>query len=329
VHNAAGSSWNLVGNPYPSALNGSSFLSTNGGINGAVYLWNTPFSTNPLLNNFSGSDYITFNLLSPPFNLGTAQGFFVEANGTASASFANSMRSGGSNAFTRTANTVKRAYIRATNNHGDRNVTLVGFTVDATDGYDRLYDARKNKGNANIAFYSQLGNRDLDIQGLAELTATKIVPVGLDAGRAGTYTIAIEQLDNVDASTGIFLQDLQTGLTHNLRQSGFNLNVTAPTNFRNRFNLVFAPMTTNVDPLTSNAQPQVSFTNGQCRVFGLGNAVLQNIDVFDLNGRLVNQLKNLNASGEVTESMNLSEGVYMIKLTTSAGQFSIKMPVIR
>lgn len=330
VHNLGGSSWNLVGNPYPSALDGQAFLTANTSVNGAVYLWNTPFSTNPTGNNFSGSDYITFNMLSPAFNLGTAQGFFVEANvAGANASFTNGMRSSGANAFTRTANTVKRAYVRATNNHGDRNVTLVGFTQDATDGYDRLFDARKNKGNANIAFYSILGNRDLDIQGLEELTSNKVVPMGLDAGRAGSYTFALDQLDNMDASTGIFLQDLQTGATHNLRQSAYTFNVSAPAVIRNRFNLVFAPMTTSVDPQVVASQPQVSFSNGQLRVFGLGNATLQHIDILDLNGRLVNQIKSLNANGDLTESINLSEGVYLLKLSTTAGQFTIKLPVVK
>jgi len=116
---SANNHWNLLGNPYPSAINVKKFLETNaavtgnphtGGtvlIEGAVHLWthgtqpSTAFSA-PFYNNFSvnysSSDYLSFNLTgsSKPGlfdgNIASGQGFFVKAITDGQVEFNNSMR---------------------------------------------------------------------------------------------------------------------------------------------------------------------------------------------------------------------------------------------
>ena len=129
--------YNLVGNPYPSAISADSFIKANiqpiattNNITGTILFWThkgdvQPFTTNPGPNiiNYSSDDYAYYNLSGPVASgLGTAsisgsltpngfiasgQGFFVEAETTNDLVFNNSMRSKtfDNSRFFRTANT--------------------------------------------------------------------------------------------------------------------------------------------------------------------------------------------------------------------------------
>jgi hypothetical protein len=115
---------NLIGNPYPSAIDIDLFLTdpiNSGIVNGTVYLWthNTAISSTLPGNNiynYTSDDYAKYNLtggiktassaitggMAPDGKIASGQGFFIEANtslaeGTYTANFKNSMRLVGSN----------------------------------------------------------------------------------------------------------------------------------------------------------------------------------------------------------------------------------------
>ena len=86
--------WNLLGNPYPSAIHADSFLATNTNIVGFIKLWThgtlpssataDPFYQN-YVQNYTVADYVTYNYLgasTPTFdgNIAAGQGFFVLMN---------------------------------------------------------------------------------------------------------------------------------------------------------------------------------------------------------------------------------------------------------
>ncbi|WP_339887323.1 GEVED domain-containing protein [uncultured Flavobacterium sp.] len=84
--------WNLIGNPYPSAMSASSFVTENTNIEGSVRLWthgSVPINTNPspfyqnFGYNYSDSDYIVSNGTGSTTpgafdgNIASGQGFFI------------------------------------------------------------------------------------------------------------------------------------------------------------------------------------------------------------------------------------------------------------
>ena len=109
---ATDDNWNLIGNPYPSAIGVNEFLTlpANNTIAGSVQVWShgllptnitDPFYQNFVFNYFP-SDYITINLTgatSGPgdYKIGSGQGFMVVMNagaaGSSTVTFNNSMRS--------------------------------------------------------------------------------------------------------------------------------------------------------------------------------------------------------------------------------------------
>ena len=103
--------WNLIGNPYPSAINADLFLAANSAIatdvvstksmNGAIFLWSQKTAPSNTANgnqalNFSGDDYAIINLagevaggdgLTPSRFIPSGQGFFVSMSNSATPVF--------------------------------------------------------------------------------------------------------------------------------------------------------------------------------------------------------------------------------------------------
>jgi hypothetical protein len=102
--------WNLLGNPYPSAIDAAAFTAANTNIDGTVYLWThgteiSQTNADPFYGdfgyNYTVSDYLAYNTTGatpPGFNgyIGANQGFFVlmeDTGGTnQTVEFNNSMR---------------------------------------------------------------------------------------------------------------------------------------------------------------------------------------------------------------------------------------------
>lgn len=179
--------WNLVGNPYPSAINALTFLDeiTNPDIEGFVYLWThqqglvnslDPYYYDFGLNYSSAANYVVYNRMgvssgSSVFNgkIASGQGFFVlMSDGPASTSgkvyFNNSMRYDASSSFapynnsqfyrtTSTANNGSeeekhRLWLDIVSSQGTSNRTLIGYAENATNEKDRMYDAVTNLDNS-------------------------------------------------------------------------------------------------------------------------------------------------------------------------------------
>ena len=197
--------WNLIGNPYPSAISAEEFLRDldNTAIEGSIAIWthgseiSNSITTQPFYGNFTynynPNDYIIYNLTGPQSGIETyqgfipaGQGFFVKydnddnASPTAASStikFKNSMRSDASgNAYNNTQfyrnsgnvsqNLEKsRIWIDIINSSSASYRTVVGYIQSATDSKDRLFDAATSVTASTTSIYSLIGNDKMCIQG--------------------------------------------------------------------------------------------------------------------------------------------------------------------
>ena len=249
-----GGDYILAGNPYPSAIDNAAFVNDNQDLTGTLHYWNhTTFGSNPV-----SGDYATWNgtgstssgngSKTPSDYTAAMQGFFVEVKDGISqqsidVTFQNDQRVSDNNSqfFKNQAPEARqRIWLRARHSSGAVNQLLIGLVPGATDGYDRLYDGRKLKGNPHIAFYSILGSRHLAIQGLApSLKADKIIPLGLDAGQKGVYTIALDSLDHWPGHH-LTLIDSALGVITNLRARDYSFAVNQTGPLQNRFYLALS-----------------------------------------------------------------------------------------
>ncbi|HMK07066.1 MAG TPA: hypothetical protein VK476_06015, partial [Flavobacterium sp.] len=182
------SDMNLIGNPYPCALDIDAFLmdSANAAVvDGTIYLWthNSPpvQEAGSGIYNYTSNDYATYNLMggvatatdgnneTPSGKIASGQSFFIKGLTDGNVSFDNSMRVSAQNKqfFRMNQPSIEkdRIWLNFSNEQGAFKQTLVGFIEGATDGLDRNFDGTLLNGNGFINFYSILDNKNFSIQG--------------------------------------------------------------------------------------------------------------------------------------------------------------------
>lgn len=347
--------WNLVGNPYPSAISVMDFLKYNAQdnpiIDGFVKIWThgSPpiLPTNPFYAsyqyNYNNFDYIVHNgtaTLSGPlgFNgfIAAGQGFFVSMNEggrlDSTLTFKNSMRVKGAydNAqFFRQTNENQpqgvanrsRIWIDLVNSSGNSVRTVVGYVPEATYGKDVLYDAFV-KLDADQNIYSLIGNQTFCIQGRpANFDINDRVPLGVILPSAAQYSIAIGAADGIFATQQpIYIEDKLLNIIHNLSQSPYIFNTTVTGQINNRFELLYRNQLL-VNDVFEPIKNQVIVTSNQNQIAVQSNLEVLDVKIFDVLGRLLYADERLNTKQFTVRSIWPNQQTLIVKLKLNNGQW--------
>ncbi|WP_218157904.1 choice-of-anchor D domain-containing protein [Pustulibacterium marinum] len=341
--NANDDNWNLIGNPYPSALNLNTFFAQNINVEGVAYIWThgsglsleneNPFYSGYMYN-YDAADYLVHNQTGSSIpgvfdgNIATGQGFFVLLKDSAPVNdtivFTNAMRNEtfDNDQFFRVVDldTIVQGKIWLQLAQNTDVVTcLVGYVPGATNNWDGNYDALVNtSGNA---LYSIVDSQNLVIQGRGlPFQNTDVVPLGVKVTQPGSYAIGIEALEGIftDASQEIYLNDLDLNVIHNLKTSPYNFTMNFPGIENNRFQLQFV----------SGALNTTSFDDtNKVRVVKVGEGhqaisdrvMMEKLQLFDISGKVVWQSESLE-SLQYTLPGQLASGSYVLAVQLVGGQ---------
>jgi hypothetical protein len=325
--------FNLIGNPYPSALNVVPFLTLNPNLDGYVALWkhaNAPntIASQPYYQSFQynySNDYVIYNKLGVSSGLGTfngyiasGQGFFVNLLPTAtptnalfssSITFNNSMRSEtfSNSQFFRTSesNNEGRIWLDLLNSNNIPTRLLVGYKEDATVERDRLYDAITTQD-----FYTTINNDKFIIQGRPDFNENDQVNLGINIPTAGEYKIAIAEVDGILTTQNIYLQDLYSNAIYDIRQSPYIFNSNVGT-FNDRFILRYTNSTLGNNDFVIN---NTIIYNKDNKINIDSDKVIKNVRVYDITGKLLYD-NNFN-SNNIKFSLECSKQILLVKIKT-------------
>ncbi|ARV09546.1 hypothetical protein BTO05_07790 [Winogradskyella sp. PC-19] len=367
VNNTAnGLHWNLIGNPYPSAIDVDAFFTENGTVapgNNTVYevlyMWS---QVNPVdagnagneVLNYNQNDYITINAISESGNGTTAapsrqipsgQAFFIPSASSGDVVFTNSMRVSGNGVNTEfyrtsnaqnTNNAIEKLNINLSSDVGIYSQISVAYADFATDDYDgNAIDTFRNyAGNAGVLYSLDTeGNGFYVIQGKAKssLTEDEVIKIGFGAyiSTNETYTLEIVKKEGDFLSTNpIYLKDNDLNMVHNLGESSYTFNSDGGS-FDERFEIIFNNAALSIDDeiIAKNRLSIVEFDKDNVE-FSVKNNIhtIESILIYDLQGRLVYNLEG-NTSTEVFNLSNLTTQVYIAKVTLSNGQVISKKAI--
>ncbi|MDO6596078.1 GEVED domain-containing protein [Oceanihabitans sp. 2_MG-2023] len=358
--------WNLIGNPYPSAISADTFISVNAAviaddtspaISGTVYLWrhlaipsnaiNDPFYED-FVYNYNPNDYIAYNSTgSNPSGFGgdiaAGQSFFVLMEDTApvnsTVSFDNIMRNETLNnsQFYRNSQDNNRSssiekhriWLDLITPNNTANSILVGYVDGASNSLDRLYDGHE-LSETSTRFYSIIEEEELGIQGKSlPFDENDTVALGIEIPQNGNYSIAINTLDGLFQNTNqaIYIEDTYTNLIHNLRINPYSFNIDSGT-YNDRFILRYTDESLSVDNFEISGLEILAPNNKYIKVKS-GNSNIETVIVYDLLGRtLINQTE-INASEITFNNNNFSEGAYIVKAVLENGSQKIQKVVLK
>lgn len=332
--------FNLLGNPYPSAIDADLFLAdpANASLDGTIYLWthNTPLvSGGGDLYNYSEDDYAVYNYLGgtgttaapseefPPANTPTGfiaagQGFFINGLTAGVATFNDAMRVGGNNAqFFRTASPSERhrLWVSISNSKGFKQL-LVGYAEEATNDFDRGWDGKLMESTA-LSFYTFVADKKLSIQSFAlPFDATQIVPIGYNTDTAGSHSIKLNDTDGLFVDQDVYIHDKALDIVHDLKASNYEF-ITEAGAFDDRLEIVYFN-TTLGNP--DNSAPKGIVVYNQENELHVKSPFeeISTVRIIDMQGRVLYHLDEVNNNQAMLE-LDLPNQVLIVSVSTRSG----------
>lgn len=318
--------YNLLANPYPSAINVVTLIDNSN--LGTLYFWthNSAIASNV----FTSDDYAIRTRTTgtaavtggtaPGIYVAAGQAFFASAGTTTTINFTNAMRVAGNNSqFYRSAQDLPLNYyvhLNMTNTLGAFKQIAFGYQEDATNDYDFGSDALASTEGA-IRFYSLIPSLSFGfgIQARAyPWSINDVIPLGYTTTQAGTFDIAIDHFDTFFADKDIFLEDTSNGTFHNLKNSAFSFS-TAVGTFDTRFKIHYQDTSLSNDDFAGNENSVYVFKeNNQPKIVSTKSNI-SNVIVYDTLGRIVFSKDKINASEVVLSDLMANNQALIIKTT--------------
>lgn len=334
----AGERYNGTGNPYPSALNIWDFIDTN--VNnletGTLYFWRKK-------NNNSNSSYASITKFAYTSNMaeggdtGSAafvagqegnwsvnagQGFIVKASATAAnITFTNAMRRATNNTqFFRFDNEFASSKFRINmlSQDGGFSQAVIGYSNMTTDGLDFGWDGVM-LDDAEMAVYTVVDGTNLSIQANGGFSDTDVVPLSYKTAQAGSYTFEMQNTDGIFAEgQEVFLKDNLAHTVHNIKDANYQF-VTEAGTFDNRFEIIYTNQALGIkDGMQNNSSIIIYKNDGKLEINAF-DATLATAEVYDTRGRLLTNLKDINATQATIQNLQAEEQVLIVKATTAEG----------
>jgi hypothetical protein len=341
--------WNLLGNPYPSAISINAFLLANTQLDGFIRLWThgtlpstaiTDSFYDNFVSNYTAGDYIALNgsgaTSGPgaPGVIGAGQGFFVLMNPgaaiTSTAFFNNAMRSKNySNShFYRNANAANSGIVDNIERHriwldlvsptNETTRTLVGYVEGATAGKDRMFDAFTDYKLAQN-FYSLIDNQVMAIQGKGlPFEQEDRVPLGIKIPSNGIYKIAIGAVDGLfSGDQSIYLEDKLLGIIYDLRQNPYSFTATSGI-LNDRFVLRYTNETLGNEDFENDSNVLIS--SSDVITVQSTNQSIQSVQIHNVLGQLLINEKEINAEIFEINTLQKNKAPLLIQVTLENGK---------
>jgi hypothetical protein len=318
--------YNLVGNPYPSNISFSSLQTDNSGLIGTTaYFWRKT-------NGAGGSAYCTYNTSGSTYisngSSGAApagmfdgiiqsgQGFFVAATAAGDLNFTNTQRTSTTTnqAFFKTKQiaTADKVWLNATSATGDFSQMAVTYSAGATTGVDD-FDS-KYINDSGYALTSNIDGGEYTIQGRPVFDATDVVALNFKTIAATDYTIALAHTEGVFLNgQDIYLVDSKTGTETNLKADAYTFTATAGVD-NARFSLKYQK-TLKVDHPTFNDNSVTVYSKNGTLYINSEAIAIQNISVFDIQGRLITHQNNVKANTASISNLKVNQ-VLIVQVTS-------------
>jgi hypothetical protein len=336
--------WNLIGNPYPSALDWDASGWTKTNITNTVYMWDGDAGNYVYYNNGGPDDHLqgtgqTLNSDATARYIPAMQSFFVKANASSpSFTIPASARVHNSNQMYKSdeIETPDFDYVKLQieNLNGQKDQALVRFidNDNIKSDFDDNYDAYKMYATTPglPQLYSLTYDNSTEIP-LAINTLPldydveyQVIPLGVVAKQDGDYTFTAVELNN-PVLEKIYLIDqrdeqaIYTDLAVNPTYTAY----IPEGEYRNRFYLLTAKSTTDIENIINTASDVKIYSAGMKMFIAMNSIELTNgtVEVFDATGRLILKDKAPSTFNEY-DMQTYAGGAYIVRYISGGNVYN-------
>lgn len=315
--------WNLIGNPFPSAVDLSSASITWNNVIQQAYFWNPGSGNYSAYIKAGGGTHTQF---AP-----AQQGFFVRHDTvtTTATSFVytnNTVRTQNTESFLKEdlSDMILFDVTNAVNGYSDLGV--VRFAEGTTSGFDENLDALKLTGDADAPqlYFPVAGDNYLHVNVLPWTGINQVVPMSFTFSQAASVTITASHLESFRSGTSIFLEDTKESNMHELTTDPAYTFTSSPSDSPNRFVLHFYNPFFGVEDKSLSGVQIYSFDQ-YVYVRNLEKGTTKGeIQIFDLLGRKVfgGNLKDTELNKFLP---GVNSGYYLVRVVTPDNAYSQKV----
>jgi len=294
--------WNLVGNPFPSAIDwDNSGWTGKARFDASIYV-------------YDGSQYLSWNGSTGSLTDGVIpamQAFFVHATNTSPLlKVNNNARVSGPSTYKNSA-INDRLRIDVTGN-GYSDATFIVFNEDATQGFDSRYDAYKLKGIAAAPqLYSVDGDDILSINVLPGISSDFSIPLGFEVGAETEYTLSFDVTDNFVGNKDIYLEDTKENTIVNILEQNDYTFIATPFDETQRFVLHFIGIQGEDDLLDNTSLKIYSYDGSLLLKSNSDKFIDADVTIYNISGQTIAR-QPVNFKGVKKISLNVNAGFYII-----------------
>jgi hypothetical protein len=290
------SGFNLIGNPFASAMQWNTNISLTN-MTDFAWFWN-------------GGSYVS-HARADNFTIPAENGFFVQvlAAGTGSVTIPNTNRLHSADPFLKSEVADKLTLKVEGNGYWDE--TQVRILPGSSEVYNIEVDALKFPGS-EIApqLFSYKQDIQVSINSLPSLTVYPVVPLGLQPGASGNFTITASDVESFSSTTEFYLEDLVANKVQDLKSNPVYNFDAAPGQPEHRFNLHFASVGIKDNKIKSDIKV---YSSEKTIYVNIPSDMRGNIVVYNMLGseitRTAIQPNSLNKI-----NLNVPSGFYLVKV---------------
>ena len=299
--------FNLIGNPFPCAINWGTGSWIKSSIENSAKVWDA-----------NGKNYIDVTLQDTPnrYVIPAMQGFFVRATEnipSPSIVIPADAKVHSSQGFYKTTNDMLIMKV-SKDNATVYDKAAISFNSLSTNLYDPTYDASEMQtfGDAPGLYSMLTTGEKLSINTIPLPTVNTMVSLGFIAGTNASYTFNASNLANISFTHPIILEDTKTGLIQDLFQNPIYHFTASTTDSANRFILHFNAASMSI-PENGMNNILAYCNNGQLMVSS--NSVIKSIEIYNEIGQ---QLVVYKVNGN-NFSTKISGKVQLLRILTNQG----------
>ncbi|HAN78971.1 MAG TPA: hypothetical protein DCQ31_15000, partial [Bacteroidales bacterium] len=311
--------WNLLGNPYPSAIDWDNFAKTN--IQNTVYYWDSEAQKYKYYNGFGatetgdGSNVVNGGSQFIP----SLQAFFVKATGSGTLTVPRAARAHSNQPIWKKSvygenNSIPFFKLLA-KNHLSSDELSIRFIEDASANFDPEFDAYKVYSSEQINLFSVSNNIPFALNSYPKLDTAMVVPFVFMAAKPGKYSIEISAAE-IPENIPIYLEDVNNYTFTELKKNSYSFEYKKSKEPK-KFNIHFSK------PSFLAAVEDISIFSFEnlITVHSPDTVSRMDITVYNLIGQELLKTSYLSNSARI--ETQLETGIYLVKVE-AAGKLTFK-----
>lgn len=197
---------------------------------------------------------------------------------------------------------------------------------NASSNMDYDYDSLNMDGCLNDMYFLNVENQ-LVIQGEGFFNEETSYPLGVKTDAEGIVTFRIDELENFNKNQNVFIYDKESMAYHDIKKEPFEIMLPKGI-FNSRFYLCFNNKKQKNNDDKNGIRTSFSESNRKLKIENTTtDSTVSKVSLFNILGQYITKwdITDQNQTNIQIPILNISSGIYIVKLSTSNGDISTKI----